>query len=433
MAIFFGALANTPRFLLGMGGEAIPAWQHSAVACLSNADNGTTRGSMVYKPFLNAHPLGGNLIKIIKREADRCGLHRNVFLPIPGLGKIGITAILEMWLEHVYPVPLTYGSYQAHGIELGSAVGAMHDKAHGIIDNRRFEVMAAIVKILQMIGRDGKDVMRFLPLATQAMVERYTAFNSVLRSYVRTKKANFTSRSQRDAAARAEYNGGIAPLFMLFHEKYSFRANVLEETTLEGAVAKLCANGSSIDDHAEREFDELGTLFNPKSDLVDEEIIAIVGRRPLPSVNIFPTLEAGVAAPVTIGDYFAKLGNWSVSRGRVYTEIRFNELATGKEVKVQVTTARYVFDSAQDHNKLLKLVGLEVPTPDIHFTRLAALEINHADRTAARDQVKTWITEIGARLNAMTARLKDELLSHVSGPIAEGYDHLVARQNAALT
>ena len=427
---FFGALRDTPAYLLD-GKPAIPAWKHSTLACIVNAADDETRGQDVHKPHLIAYPIHHDLVKIITKEANRFGLPQSVFVPMPGVGTIGITTIVEMWLAHVYPMPLTYGQYEAHGIELGSAVGALHDMAHGEGDNRRREVKTAAINLLKLAATAGKNPRTVLPLATRLMVERYNALNDILRSYMHTKKITaidalnaakvLTDEPTRKAAekhARQQYNQGVVALFRILHEAYGFEANVLEKPTLAEAITQLCANANHYESKAV--FNELDTLVNPKSDLSDAAIVERIKLRTLTSVGVFPTYTGAGPAPTTIGEYAAGFDftTLAISRGHVYTEIAFDEIATGKRVEIRVPTAAYILKTARDENGLLGFIGQKVP----EYT-------DGPDAGDKTQQVKDWLTLVRTRSTAMVADFPADLLG-VSAAEGARYDALVARQNA---
>jgi len=332
----------------------------------------------------------------------------------------------------------------------------MHDAAHGIVDNRRFEVLAAIIALLKDSAASNatadastsagtgaattgarvtqQSVRTLLPLATRHMVVRYNAFNDVLKSYVRSKKAAFLS-SNRDKPARLEYNRGVTALFTVLHEFYGFRAGILAQPTLETAIARLCRSDESrqtLDDRSPQMFDELSTLFDPSSDSSNAQIIAQINRRPLASVQILPAARADGTVPSTIGDYYDQLGSWNVSRGRVYTKVSFEETTTGKCVTLHIPTTRYLLDTAKDANNVLELAGQSVLPLSDDYTDLASLEVNAPARTDALEKARAWLSEVDTRSNALVAGLPADLFRQsdagLTASIAD-YDALVARQN----
>ena len=187
MNLFFGALADTPTHLRTLGQPVVPAWQHSSVACIINSTDDETD---IGHPHLQPGSLESGITKLISKEAKRLGLHKEVYLPMVDAGKIGITTLVKMWLNQIFGVPLTYDEYTAHGIKLDSAVGAMHDEAHGFVDNRRREVKQAIINLLNAASAAGKNPRaEALPLATGHMVSRFNALNQTLLAYVEAKES----------------------------------------------------------------------------------------------------------------------------------------------------------------------------------------------------------------------------------------------------
>ena len=379
MELFFGALADTPKHLRRPGQPVAPAWQHSSVACLINAGDNETRGNNIHHPQPQRGSLDWDITKLISKEAKRFGLQKEIYLPLVDAGKIGITTLVKMWLHQIFGVPLTYDEYTAHGIKLDSAVGAMHDQAHGFVDNRRREVKQAIANLLNTANTAGKNVRReALPLATKHMVSRFNALNQTLLAYVEAKErravgalldakdlapddANNAQRKEAEKIARREYNTGIAALFQALHEAYAMKANVLEAPTLEEAITRLCANATSGE--TSDKFNELETFFNPHSDLTDAEIFARIGTRSLESVGVYTYGNNGAIMPTTIAEYAAQgkvfMETLEVNRGAVYTEILF-DVVNGKRVKIQVPTTHYLVNTAKDENAVLGLVGQKV-------------------------------------------------------------------------
>lgn len=452
MKLFFAAQEPTPLRLLRSGENRLPAWKHSAAACIQSKED---MNMVENHPYLLPYPLHHTIERRIRKAADKLGLRENVFLPMPDLGKIGITTILEMWLHHAYPLPLTYEDYTAHGLSLVTVEAAAHDKGHGTVDNRRFEVLQAALNLLKS-APEGNITDENINLATRIAVERYQAFNDVLKHYLQVKKENFV----RDAAsgvavsiapamddsvavgiavggpaaklrARQEYNAGVSPLFEALHEKYAFEANVLEKTTFAEAITQLCANATA---HSEvLRFNEFNTLFNPQSDLTDAEIIAAVRNMPVSRTGVYipaPVVvgDAAVAVAVqTIGQYPRfDLAHATVRRGDVYTEITFNDKNTGEHVTLKSATAKYLFETAKDQNALLRLIGQAVEVPVVDAVLPAA-----EGRIAYQAAVTAWFTEVGARTNAMINGLVAEMQQPGMAGAIGAYDELITRQNAA--
>jgi len=438
MTLFFGALADTPLRIPGQ--PVVPAWQHSSAACFINSTDDETRGHDVHKPGLQLGSLDWNTVKLISKEAKRLGLHKEVYLPMVDAGKIGITTLVKMWLHQIFSVPLTYGEYTAHGINLGSAVGAMHDEAHGIVDNRRREVKQAIINLLNAANTAGKNPRgEALPLATRHMVERFNALNQTLLAYVEAKErraigslldardlapedANNAQRKEAEKIARREYNTGIAALFQALHEEY--------------AIARLCANATS--GKTSDKFDELETFFNSHSDLSDPQIFEKIGTHSLESVGVHVYGNNGAIVPTTIAEYAAQgkvfMDTLQVNRGAVYTEILFDVFG-GKRVKIQVPTTHYLVNTAKDENAVLGLVGQKVsesalPT-DLEKQVLPALPEEY--RRASLRNVREWLTEVETSTDALISGLTADLLTHIPAEAKTAYNQLVADQNAEWT
>ncbi|MCX7342697.1 MAG: hypothetical protein NT128_00915, partial [Proteobacteria bacterium] len=111
--IFFAAMSTVTSGT----DTTIPAWQHSSALCIANLVALKTKPTRMQK-IKTADGTDDDTIELIIDTANYLGLREGVFVPISDLGSLGITAILKMWLNHVYPVPLTYGTYRAHGLEL---------------------------------------------------------------------------------------------------------------------------------------------------------------------------------------------------------------------------------------------------------------------------------------------------------------------------
>lgn len=454
MNLFFGALADTPTHLRTLGQPVVPAWQHSSVACIINSTDDETRGHDVHHPHLQPHPLDWDTVKPISKEAKRLGLHKEVYLPMVDAGKIGITTLVKMWLNQIFGVPLTYGEYTAHGINLGSAVGAMHDKAHGIVDNRRREVKQAIANLLNAANTAGKNPRaEALPLATRHMVSRFNALNQTLLAYVEAKErravealsaakalapddADNAQRKEAEKIARRRYNTGITGLFQALHEAYAMKANVLEAPTLAEAITRLCANATGGENTTK--FNELETFFNPYSDLTNEEIFARIGTRSLESVGVYAYGNNGAIMPTTIAEYAAQgkvfMDTLHVNRGAVYTEIAF-DVVNGKRVKIQVPTSHYLVNTAKDENAVLGLVGQKVSEADLptDHQKRALRVLPEEFRRVSLKNAQVWLTEVEDRTNTLVSGLSADLLTHIPAEAMATYNQLAADQNAEWT
>lgn len=454
MNLFFGALADTPKHLRRPGQPVAPAWQHSSVACLINAGDNETRGNDIHHPQPQSGSLDWDITKLISKEAKRFGLQKEIYLPLVDAGKIGITTLVKMWLHQIFGVPLTYDEYTAHGMDLESAVGAMHDQAHGIIDNRRREVKQAIVNLLNAASAAGKNPRsEALPLATEHMVSRFNALNQTLLAYVEAKErraaealsaakalapddADNAQRKEAEKIARRRYNTGITGLFQALHEAYAMKANVLEAPTLAEAITRLCANATGGENTTK--FNELETFFNPYSDLTNEEIFARIGTRSLESVGVYAYGNNGAIMPTTIAEYAAQgkvfMDTLHVIRGAVYTEIAF-DVVNGKRVKIQVPTSHYLVNTAKDENAVLGLVGQKVSEANVptNEQRQDLREVDEAIKKVALKQTERWLTEVEARTNTLVSGLVASVLAYVPADAMAAYNQLVAAQNDQWT
>ena len=456
MKLLFASLEPTPRYLLKLGESPdIPAWKHSSIACIQNIELVETDA---LHPYLNTYPLHHKVGDRVKEEADRLGLRENVFIPMTGLGKIGVTTILEMWLEHVYPLPLTYEEYKAHGLTLGTAGGAGHDKAHGEVDNRRHEVHQATINLLKKAPK-GNITQENEKLATRIAVERYQAWNATLKALIGIKKSeaiadltttdaavsvaisvsasadepvtlslevgSAAAKSAAKKLARQKYNAVISPLFEILHERYAFNAEVLAKATFAESMAQLCTNATTAG--GER-FNELDTLFNSRSDFADAQIKDVVRGMDVSRTKVYVVPPVGDASvPQTIGQHARfDLENATIKRGDVYTTVEFNDNETGELVKIKIASAKYIFETAKDQNALLRLVGQEVEAPVI-----PAFPVGNAGRAAVEQSVATWLIEVRTRMDALINQLP--LAIQVPGMVdaIRAYDDLVARQGAA--
>lgn len=447
---------------------------------LVNASDKGTRGNNVGKELIDFEGVRCEY-RDITEEFKRQGLHKKVYLPLVGLGKIGITTLTKMSLHEVYGIPLTYGKYKAHGIELGTAVAEEHDKAHGKVDNRRREVLKAVISLLKKVRQANKPVKQAIPLAARHMVERYLVFNETLLAYMEAKErtaideleaaitlgpeldarraaekaARETYKENSDAlaialatakasapdeernrqrevaetAARRKYNIGVAALFHALHEVYAMRANVLEASNLQEALKRLGENATL--EHNTRIFDELETFFDPLSDLNDRETFEKIKGCTLESVGIPPEQNGSAPVPTTIGEYLGYLDMESlkVHRGPVYTEVTF-DTNNGKLVKIPVPTTHYLVNTARDENAVLGLIGKKVPELTLDMADLRALPKGDASRVAALAQVKDWLTQIRTGSNEMVAALQADVLTNLPLDALEKYNALVASQNA---
>ncbi len=408
----------------------IPAWQHSSAACISILAAIKTKKARL--PKIQADD---DTIELIIQTASDLGLRESVFVPIPDLGSLGITTILKMWLNHVYPIPLTYGTYHAHGLELCPAIGAIHDLAHGRLDNRRFSVLQAILNLLKSVPA-GKINGAIIKLATKHIVERYLALNEIFKEFVAHKEATLLEelkdiarletsdpdKSKKIKNAKQKYNRGIAALFYALHEKYAVTPEVLGKETFAEAIEQFYANatkrGNSISI-------DLETLFNPKSDLSNEQIITTIKSVPLRQMGIsFDGAE-------TIGEHpHLDMESATVTRKNVHTEIAFSDKLARKIITLTIETARYAFATYDDENTLLKLVGNEVPKPEIDLDAMQLLPVGNVQRESAKQQAITWVTAIDTGIATMMRNWIADLAHPTIASEIVKYDNLVAEQNA---
>jgi hypothetical protein len=347
---------------------------------------------------------------------------------MPGVGKIGLTTLLKMWIHRVYPVPLTYDDYKAHGIELGAAVGAMHDRAHGDLDNRGRAVKKAILNLLKPLPEAGKSAKKALSLAAEHMVKRYDALTQIFLAFVEAKQheaiAAFTaaSNAEEKRLARQQYNRGIVPLFQALHEAYALHANVLEAPSFEEAMDRLAKNATEKEGDT---LDQSSTFLNPAS-LTDEGIFERLKETKLESLGVYPAYIPEKPTPTRLGEYQDKLDmtTLEVKRGPVYTQVTV-DANDGKIVKINVLTTSYLVNTAADENALLGLVGQKV-TP-LNMDTLSALPEAEAE---ALTQVNAFLKEVADRMGRLIMGLKDEMLAVLPEAAISGYNGLVAVQNA---
>lgn len=428
--IFFAAMSTVTSGT----DTTIPAWQHSSALCIANLAALKTKPTRMQK-IKTADGTDDDTIELIIDTANYLGLREGVFVPISDLGSLGITAILKMWLNHVYPVPLTYGTYRAHGLELNPAIGAMHDFAHGSADNRFLAVLQAILNLLKS-SPTKKINNATIKLATNHIVERYLALNEIFKKFLAYKEATLLEelqdiaridtsdpgKSKKIKIAKQKYNRGIAALFYALHEKYALTHKVLEQETFAEAIERFCKNTTKIRDSS---FVDLETLFNPKSDLSNEQIIEAIKSVPLSAIG-----KSFDGAEV-IGEHpYFNMEGAVIARKDVHTEISFPDELTGKTITLTIRTEKYAFATYDDENTLLKLVGADVPKPVIDMDAMQVLPVGHDKREAAKQQVTTWLTAIDTGMATMMRNwITDLMLSKIASEIVK-YDSLLAEQNA---
>ncbi len=443
--LFFGALLETPSYLLENGEGTMPAWKHSSKACVHNTACIDQKNKDRFRRYPNIGSVDYDIISVIEGEIKSAKIIGEVNLPVVGFGKIGITTLVKTWLKHVFILPLPYGEYEAHGFKLGAAVGAQHDDSHKDIDNRKLEVMQAILNLLNKAYQAKKPVRKAVPLATAYMVERYKMFNETLLEFVESKERitiaqlraaielapddkNNEHRKADERLARQQYNTGVAALFQVLREEYAMKANVLEASTFEEAITALCDNVGKED---ASEFDELNTFFNARSDLTDADIFEKIKSRTLESLKIYPAPDSSKTThPVTIGDYLEDIDMESLEfrRGPVVTEVRFDTLA-GQSVVVQTLTTHFLVNTARDENALLRLVGKGAP--ELDWDTLRALPTSDVEgRNDALAQVKTWLGTIDENIREMATSLGADVLANTPVDLIARYNALVAAQNA---
>ena len=424
----FAAIELTDDSLLKVGDAPIVAWQHSTEACLRNLKKaGAIRG---FKNLKIPPHISVETVVFIDELITEMGMPTSVYIPMVGLGNLGITAILKMWLEHVYPVPLTYGSYRAHGRDLGPVVGAIHDFAHGNVDNRRIAVLQTIINLIPA----GKVEKSTIMMAAEHVVQRYLAINGIFQKYVSYKGDQLITelkavgdddirKLEKITAAKQRYNVGIGSLFYALHEKYALTADVLGKPTFEDANAAFFRN-ATLDQCV---LVDLETLFNPKSDLSDEAIIEIIKGIPLRKI--------GIELCGTIGAYKDfDMSDPKVIRRDVHTVISFLYKSVVSVSKtITITTNAYKFDVYDDCNIMLQLIGQVVDKPDIDMAAMRELPITHQERIIAKQKVVAWEIEIDSRLKKMMEDwVKDLVSSPVTDDIAAYDDLLVAQKTKWL-
>lgn len=402
---------------------AIEHTDDSFESCLRNLKNaGAVKGLKNLK--IPTH-ISVETVVFIDELITEMGMPTSVYIPMVGLGNLGITAILKMWLEHVYPVPLTYGSYRAHGRDLGPIVGAIHDFAHGNVDNRRVAVLQAIINLIPA----GKVEKSTIMLAAEHVLRRYLAINAIFQKYVSYKGDQLIAELKavedddirklaKIKTAKQRYNVGIGSLFYALHEKYALTADVLGKHAFEGAIAAFFKN-ATLDQGV---LVDLETLFNPKSDLSDEEIIEIIKDIPLRKI--------GIELCGTVGSYKDfDMSDPKVVRRDVHTVISFPYKSVASASKtITITTNAYKFDVYDDCNIMLQLIGQAVDKPDIDMAAMRELPIAHQERTLSKQKVVAWEIEIDSRLKKM---MEDWVKDLISSPVADdiaAYDELLIAQ-----
>jgi hypothetical protein len=360
---------------------------------------------------------------------------------------------------------------------LGAAVGALHDWAHGKLDPRRHEVYQSIMNRLKTARAAGKNIKSLMPLATQHMVERYNTLNNTLLLYVENKERividklnaalalapddkNNSARKAAETLARKEYNIGIAALYETLHEQRTMNSSVFDAPTFAIAMNRLsgipatppAAAESSTSNPATAttkseaeienekhmtEFNFLDTYFTPESDLTDEDIIDKIKDRTLASIGVYPCYEAPkdpkatYKAPTTIREYEDKFDftTATISRGRVYTEVNFDYIFTGKRIKIQLATTRYLVNTARDENAVLGLIDQKVDE-SILDTVQNMYRTNALSKEAALSEIEKWYTEVNIQTKTMLSNLEADVLAHTPEGAISTYDDLVKRQDA---
>ncbi len=462
MDILFASLKDRPNIV---GGENIPAWKHSVEACLGNMSGieairfSVSKNSTMYYELnpINTYECSYQ----IKEEMSRLGLVKdNMLVFMPGMGKIGLTTILKLWLNNISPIPVTLGEYKAHGLPLSSAVAAMHDFAHSVVDNRFNAVLKSILHHLKTAVNNGYFVDDHLSFITEKMVGRYNSFNQILLKYIgnmevtlinQFKEAdlleNKEAQRQHKIHAKQKYNKGIGALFTILHEEYLMSQDVMLAPTLKEALNKLTAAPITPEVPPVQQeapatvrpaIDALTTFLNPQSMLTDAEIyeaIRSIKKSAIDSLSPLSTpYDPDVPTPETIGD-LERLGYIAfsdVKRSAVFTEISLRSRMGNLNLKVKLSTTDYLLNTAKDTNAILALAGMKVKEDEPSVVK-TMLETSLISKEEALAKVNTWYNAIKERSKELVLSFKDEMLSTLESTEIQNYNNYLAAQELEIS
>ena len=297
-----------------------------------------------------------------------------VYYPFAGMGKFGITFLLERVLQGVYPIAIPLKTDTgAHGVKLSRFGFALHDAFHADVDPRYGALMQHILNATAKFVTNGGAANEFIPWYTlHAVVSYFRLMMSLSRAhdlFLAVLLPHFGKR---------EYQKAMAGFFIMMHEYPSYYPGVFTSTNFKGVInstvngAKLALRSSNA---WESSIDPLMTSpIDGKSELTDEQIYEIAVLSAVDSVNY--NAESYNKYPIDLDNLSGKDKNkrarfefakadCTIKRTAGFIDITFI-MRNGGKLTQSNATLLHKWRNMQDSVSLLKFAGVKFQVPELN-------------------------------------------------------------------
>ena len=373
------------------------AWKtHEAtMQCVNRYHNSLLEG-----PRYQYSVLSLEMIQAIE-EAVENALPVKIVYPLWGMGKLGPAFIVKTMLEDIFLIGLPLKSLTAHGIPLSRYGFAFHDRFHETVDHRRLEFIQHVITQAEEYITTGGSLQNYISHIIPSHILKYQRLMGGLQEIYERLIATFDQLDSRKA---------MLGFFLILHEESNFPSVIYSLKNFDDILSVITEDDGEPLENEDDVFYNLSidtkripllpmlenmpdskyandpfetSPLDGSSSWTDEQLIAWV-------INNMKVRKARKYAFMAYSDDEDKSINKNdiikqkVKRSQRYIDITFT-LRQGGELNYSFQTLFYSLNAIHESLKLLNLIGIKVPLPDLssssHPSETAQYFIKKGERT----------------------------------------------------
>lgn len=306
----------------------------------------------IYSSY-TTHGISSSLHELLEKVADQKA-RPTTHYPIFGRGRLGLTTLIEAFINRQYPYPVQDKTLTAHGIEMTPFLFGYHDYLHGEGDSATKESSfyeAAHTKF-NKLAQDKVDADQLIPALVDFMVGKGQLIEDSMTALLNLYITNYLPDRGMQALKKA-----MVGFFQIIHEDFDLSPDVYDTANFSDLIDLFISNSYSDADNDLLKTDPL----TGKTSLTEEEMLdAIIDSR------ISPENQPSYIPyePIAHSTLEGKKYRIKVQEDSMLTTITL-KVQGGIEHIWEEKTLRYSLAEAQDRMGLLRIAGIKMTLPAI--------------------------------------------------------------------
>lgn len=289
-----------------------------------------------------------------------------MYYPCAGIGKFGLSFLVNRYLEMVFPLGLPSSQLRAHGTKMSQVGFIVHDGLHGDVDPRLSVLkMHVFQETDEFVGKGGgaKDFVKFY-------VPQVSYTYAALMEGLKYLSFNFLTRLL-PAYGYIDFVKTMAGFHIMIHEYPSYETSFYKQHDFEKVLESL-VDGTKESlfskDVWESSYDPLKTSpLDGKSVLSNQKIKEHAFKNYLlgdPRLFISRTYSQYSNSSEKENSIRKKIENVTIKTSPRFIDVNFS-FKSGQSLRYTYTTLYHKWLNIEDSLSLLKLTGVVLPKPDI--------------------------------------------------------------------